>query len=93
MNNEEQRQAAENWRKATENFGAAMGEATKKFSEAMQHTGHILTAQGAMGWVYRGDLASARRALEKLPADKLAEVSAAAAALSSLADEVAAAKS
>lgn len=80
-------------RKAGENFATAMGDAAKKFSEGMQHTGHILTAQGAMGWAYRGDLEKARQVLQKLPADKLAEVSAAAAALSSLADEVAAAKS
>jgi hypothetical protein len=70
-----------------------MADATKKFSEGMQHTGHILTSQSAMGWVYRGDLEKARAVLEKLPADKLAELSTAAAALSSLADEVAAAKS
>lgn len=83
----------EDRRKAMENFTAALGDAAKKFSEGTQHTGHILTAQGAMGWVYRGDLEKARQVLQKLPADKLAEVSAAAAALSSLADEVAAAKS
>jgi len=80
-------------RRAGENFATAMGEAAEKIREGMEHTGHILTAQGAMGWVYRGDLEKARTMLEKLPADKLAEVSAAAAALSSLADEVAAAKS
>jgi hypothetical protein len=80
-------------RKGMENLAAAMGEAAKKFSDGMQHTGHIMTAQGAMGWVYRGDLEKARAVLEKLPADKLAELSMAAAALSSLADEVAAAKS
>lgn len=70
-----------------------MGEAAKKFADGMQHTGHILTAQSAMGWAYRGNLAEARRVLEKLPVDKLTELSAAAAALSSLADEVAAARS
>ncbi|MEV5391907.1 hypothetical protein [Nocardia farcinica] len=48
-----------------------------------------LTAQGAFGWMMRGDLEQARAALTKLPTDKLVEVSAAAAALSALADEVA----
>lgn len=79
----------EELRKAGENLAAAL----EKFSAGMEHTGHILTAQAAMGWIYRGDLAAARRSLRKLPPEKLAEVSTAAAALSSLADEVAAAKS
>ncbi|ANZ35217.1 hypothetical protein BBK82_03165 [Lentzea guizhouensis] len=80
-------------RKAGEDFAAALGEAAKKLQQGLENTGHILTAQGAMGWVYRGDLPKARQALGKLPVDKLAELSAVAAALSSLADEVAAAKS
>lgn len=64
-----------------------------KFKTSVEHAGHILGAQAAMGWMFRGDLAKARGALEKLTPEKLAEVSAAAAALSSLADEVAAGRS
>ena len=59
----------------------------------MKHAGNILTTQAAIGWVFKGDLAKAREVLAKLPPDKLVEVSMAAAALSSLADEVAAEKS
>lgn len=66
----------------------------KKLQEAvadvvpkLEHMGHVAKAQGAMGWIYRGDLEQARQALAGLPADKLAEISIAAAALSSLADE------
>jgi len=61
--------------------------AAEKAAEALSHTGHVFTAQAAMGWMFRGDLEAARRAVAKLPADKLAELSAAAAALAALADE------
>lgn len=66
----------------------SFADAMAKFKTSVEHAGHILGAQAAMGWMFRGDLAKARGALEKLTPAKLAEVSAAAAALSSLADEV-----
>lgn len=47
------------------------------------------TAQGAFGWMMRGDLDKARATLSRLPSERLVEVSVAAAALSALADEVA----
>lgn len=56
---------------------------------AIEHLAHMAKAQTAMGWIYRGDIEQARRALTDLPADKLAEISVAATALSSLADELA----
>ncbi|WP_280499363.1 hypothetical protein [Nocardia cyriacigeorgica] len=55
---------------------------------AMQLT-MVLRAQSAMGWMMRGHLAEAHTVLQVLPADKLLELSAAAEALSSLADELA----
>ncbi|WP_436759351.1 hypothetical protein [Streptosporangium sp. V21-05] len=61
--------------------------AAEKAAEAFGQVGHVLVAQEAMGWMYRGDLAAARRAVAKLPADKLAELSTAAAALAAVADE------
>jgi len=61
--------------------------AAENLNAAATHATHILAAQEAMGWMYRGDLAAARRAVAKLPADRLAELSAAAAALAALADE------
>ncbi|GAA1281246.1 hypothetical protein [Saccharothrix xinjiangensis] len=61
--------------------------------EALAKVRLVAGAQGSMGWMVRGDLAKARETLEKLSAEQLREVSAAAAALSSLADEVAGGKS
>lgn len=59
-----------------------------KVGKALQQAGHVLAAQAAMGWVMRGDLDAARNALRGLPPETLHEVSAAAAALTSFADEV-----
>jgi hypothetical protein len=70
------------WAKKIQEAAAGLG-------EAMQHAGHILTAQGAMGWAYRGDIEAARKSLDDMPTDKLLELSAAASVLASLADEVA----
>ncbi|MBF6416940.1 hypothetical protein [Nocardia cyriacigeorgica] len=66
-----------------------LNQAMENLRNAAINTGHTLTVQAAMGWVMRGDLAKACESLQRLPADKLLEVSAAAAALSSLADELA----
>lgn len=74
-------------------FAERMKKASEQMQAGLQQAGFVLSAQGAMGWAYKGDLAQARRVLEKLPPEKLTELSMAAAALSSLADEVAAAKS
>lgn len=64
--------------------------AAAKMGEALTHTTHILAAQEAMAWMYRGDLEAARKAIAKLPADKLTEFAMAATALAALADEEAA---
>ncbi|MRH86022.1 hypothetical protein GFY24_00830 [Nocardia sp. SYP-A9097] len=61
----------------------------QQFTDAAAIAGHTLTVQAAMGWMWRGDLDHARTSLRALPADKLRELSAAAAALSALADEIA----
>ncbi|MEV8439134.1 hypothetical protein AB0425_17305 [Actinosynnema sp. NPDC051121] len=71
----------------------SLADAVNKLKAGLEHTGHILAVQGAMGWAYKGNLEQARRVLDKLPVEKLHEVSAAAALLSSLADEVAGGKS
>jgi hypothetical protein len=57
------------------------------FGAALAHVGHVARAQGAMGWLYRGDIEQARTALDGLPPEVLRQVSASAAALSALADE------
>lgn len=67
------------------NFTNALGE----FGKAVEQTGHILTAQTALGQMMRSDLEQARTTLAKLPVEQLPAVSVAAAALASLADEVA----
>ncbi|WP_280505816.1 hypothetical protein [Nocardia farcinica] len=69
---------------------SGLSDALNNFQSAMTRLGQTATAQGAFGWMVRGDLEKAREALRKLPPDKLLEVSAAASALSALADEVAA---
>jgi hypothetical protein len=65
------------FRKAGAEFGKTLGQ--------MQA---ILAAQGAMGWAYRGDLATLRATLAVLPAGQVREISAAAALLASTADDV-----
>lgn len=67
------------------NLTNALGE----FGKAMEQTGHILTAQTALGQMMRSDMEQARTTLAKLPSGQLQAVSVAASALSSLADEVA----
>jgi transcriptional regulator with XRE-family HTH domain len=49
--------------------------------------GHILAAQGAMGWAYRGDLDQLQHALAAMGAEQLRELSSAASLLASVADE------
>jgi hypothetical protein len=63
-------------------------EALAKLPGEMQKAAHIMTAQGAFAWLYRGDLDQARIALENLPTDSLQTVAVTAAALSSLAEEI-----
>ncbi|MGC5012550.1 hypothetical protein ACLQ2R_17440 [Streptosporangium sp. DT93] len=61
--------------------------AAENLSAAAIHATHILVAQEAMAWMYRGDLEAAQRAVAKLPPDQLAALSTAAAAVAALADE------
>lgn len=58
-----------------------------QLGEALGQMTHILGAQAAMGWAYRGDLDQARGALAVMGPEQLRELSTAAAALASLADE------
>ncbi|WP_280410557.1 hypothetical protein [Nocardia asiatica] len=62
----------------------------RQAGEGFARAGQTWTVQGAMGWMFRGDIDRARDALRRIPRERLVEVSAAAAALSSLADEIAA---
>jgi hypothetical protein len=64
-------------------------QAARQFRQTIEDAGHIFVVQGAMGWMYRGDIAEARKTLADLPRDKLRQVSAAATALASLADQMA----
>ncbi|MEV5710133.1 hypothetical protein [Actinoallomurus sp. NPDC052274] len=64
-------------------------EALEKVGAAFEHAHHVILAQAAMGHMFRGELEQARDKLAELPPEKLTEVSVAAAALASLADEVA----
>lgn len=70
------------------NFEEAFRKAGAEFGKALGQVGAILSAQGAMGWAYRGDLEQLRAALEALPAGQVREISAAAALLASTADDV-----
>ncbi|WP_181723083.1 MULTISPECIES: hypothetical protein [Nocardia] len=71
-----------------------MNEALKRFSESLTpslaRTGQLWRAQGALGWMLRGDIEKARDTLESLPADRLPEIAVAATTLVSLAEEIAA---
>ncbi|MBF6213742.1 hypothetical protein IU487_22250 [Nocardia puris] len=70
--------------------GEKLDAALAKFKEAAAQVSVTATAQGAFGWMMRGDLMQARATLAKLPRERLLDVGVAAAALSSLAEEVAA---
>lgn len=70
------RQAQEGFERASRQLGEALGQVQRTFA-----------AQGAMGWAYRGDLDQARATLAAMSPEQLRELSAAAAALASLADE------
>ncbi|MEU9887951.1 hypothetical protein [Sphaerisporangium sp. NPDC051011] len=66
----------------------AFAEAGAKLGEGLKQTGRILSAQGAMGWAFRGDLDQLSAVLAVLPAEQVREISAAAALLTSAADDV-----
>ncbi|MGW4958013.1 hypothetical protein ACWEPL_12375 [Nonomuraea sp. NPDC004186] len=66
-----------------ENFERSM----RQLGETLGQVGRTFAAQGAMGWMYRGEVSQARAGLAAMSPEQLREVSAAAAALASLADE------
>lgn len=68
-------------------WGEQVKEAFGKIGEAFGQMHHVLAAQGAMGWAYRGDLDQTRAALAGMQPEQLREVSAAASMLAALADE------
>lgn len=68
-------------------FTEACERAGDELGKAVHQAGHILSAQGALGWMMRGDLENARLVIRELPPDTLRELSAAATALAALADE------
>lgn len=74
----------------TPDWAKNLADAIGEFARGMEQVGHIAIAQGAMGWIYQGDMESAQREVAKLPPEQLSALSIAAATLSSLADEEAA---
>lgn len=75
------------WAQQLRQFQEGFERASRQLGEALVQTQRIFTAQGAMGWAYRGDLANARHALKSMSPDQLRELSAAASLLAALADE------
>lgn len=65
----------------------SMAGTARQLGEALGQAQRILAAQAAMGWAYRGDLDQTRAGLAGMSPEQLRELSAAAAALTSLADE------
>lgn len=72
------------WQQAAQE---AMGRAGRAINDALGQTRHILMAQTAMGWAYRGDLDKTRRSLAGMSPERLRELSAAATMLAALTDE------
>lgn len=70
------------------NYEEAFRKAGQELGKAFGQMQAVLAAQGAMGWAYRGDLERLRVALEALPVGQVREISAAAALLTSTADDV-----
>ncbi|WP_433355599.1 hypothetical protein ACQP25_17170 [Microtetraspora malaysiensis] len=60
---------------------------TEQLGQAFKQMGRTLAAQGAMGWAYRGDLEQLRSSLATMSPEHVAELSAAAALLTSACDE------
>jgi ABC-type transporter Mla subunit MlaD len=65
----------------------ALEQAGQEIGAALTRAGHILTAQGAMGWTFQGEFDKARTEIAKLPRDQIELLSMAARALADLADE------
>lgn len=61
--------------------------AAEQLQKGLNQASHVLAAQAAMGWAYRGDLAQLQHALHAMGPDHLRELSAASSLLASLADE------
>ncbi|WP_433426322.1 hypothetical protein ACQP1V_43305 (plasmid) [Microtetraspora malaysiensis] len=71
------------WDKVTKQIGEAAGKA----AEAFKQVGRTLAAQSAMGWAYRGDLQQLQATLGAMTPEHVAELSSAAALLTSACDE------
>lgn len=72
------------WAKQLQN---AMEHATREIGAAVEKSGHILTAQAAMGWAFQGEFDKARAEMEKLPPNQRDILAMAARALAQLAEE------
>ena len=70
----------------------SLDEALANLARVLKHSGHVLRAQGAFGWVCQGNVVKARELLSDLPVDVLAQVADAAAVLRDLAYEAGAPK-
>nr|WP_062336160.1 hypothetical protein [Herbidospora sakaeratensis] len=67
-------------------------EPLKGISESLARLSHVLEAQAAMNWAYRGNLERLQITLARMTPEQLRELSTAAAMLSSAADDVLAEK-
>ena len=65
----------------------AVEQAGRELSDAFTKSGHILTAQAAMGWAFQGEFDKARKEIAKLPAEQAGILSMAARWLADCADQ------
>jgi hypothetical protein len=71
------------WAKQLQN---AMEQAASDLNDALTKSGHILTAQAAMGWAFQGEFDKARKEIAKLPPNQRDILAMAARALGQLAE-------
>lgn len=65
----------------------AMEQAANELNDALTKSGHILTAQAAMGWAFQGEFDKARQEIAKLPPNQRDILAMAARAVAALAEE------
>lgn len=74
------------WAKQLKN---AMEQAANELNDALTKSGHILTAQAAMGWAFQGEFDNAHQEIAKLPREQAELLSMAARWLADAADQAA----
>jgi hypothetical protein len=73
-----------------EQLQAALEQAGQEIGAAFTRAGHIMAAQGVMGWMFQGEFGKARKEIAKLPPEQVGLLAMAARALADMADEDAA---